>query len=209
VLARTTTWTLSRDAGIGLNFTAVNYYDGQGFEVRKSANIKSVKELAGASICVAQGTTNELNLADYFRTHGLKYEVVAFENIDDVVKAYENGRCDALSTDVSQLVSYRSKMINPDEHGAAAADDYREYGTLCPNATIDARHADMLNQLASAPPRQFDRLYGRMQVAAHQEAVALFTAYAQSGEDPSLRAFAQSALPTLQHHLRMARRLPR
>ena len=116
VLARTTTWTLSRDAGIGLNFTAVNYYDGQGFEVRRSADIKSVKELDGASICVAQGTTNELNLADYFRTRGLKYEVVAFENIDDVVKAYENGRCDALSTDVSQLVSYRSKMVNPDEH---------------------------------------------------------------------------------------------
>ena len=65
VLARTTTWTLSRDAGIGLNFTAVNYYDGQGFEVRRSANIKSVKDLDGASICVAQGTTNELNLADY------------------------------------------------------------------------------------------------------------------------------------------------
>jgi general L-amino acid transport system substrate-binding protein len=116
VLARTTTWTLSRDAGIGLNFTAVNYYDGQGFEVRRSANIKSVKELDGASICVAQGTTNELNLADYFRTRGLKYEVVAFENIDDVVKAYEKGRCDALSTDVSQLVSYRSKMVNPEEH---------------------------------------------------------------------------------------------
>jgi general L-amino acid transport system substrate-binding protein len=116
VLARTTTWTLSRDAGIGLNFTAVNYYDGQGFEVRRSANIKSVKELDGASICVAQGTTNELNLADYFRTRGLRYEVVAFENIDDVVKAYEKGRCDALSTDVSQLVSYRSKMVNPDEH---------------------------------------------------------------------------------------------
>jgi general L-amino acid transport system substrate-binding protein len=116
VLARTTTWTLSRDAGIGLNFTAVNYYDGQGFEVRRNANIKSVKELDGASICVAQGTTNELNLADYFRTRGLKYEVVAFENIDDVVKAYEKGRCDALSTDVSQLVSYRSKMVNPEEH---------------------------------------------------------------------------------------------
>jgi general L-amino acid transport system substrate-binding protein len=116
VLARTTTWTLSRDAGIGLNFTAVNYYDGQGFEVRRNANIKSVKELDGASICVAQGTTNELNLADYCRTRGLKYEVVAFENIDDVVKAYEKGRCDALSTDVSQLVSYRSKMVNPEEH---------------------------------------------------------------------------------------------
>src|SRR3954454_24450537 len=96
VLSRTTTWTLSRDAGIGLNFTAVNYYDGQGFEVRKSANIKSVKELDGASICTVQGTTNELNLADYFRTNGLKYEVVTFQGIDDTVKAYEGGRCDAL-----------------------------------------------------------------------------------------------------------------
>jgi general L-amino acid transport system substrate-binding protein len=116
VLSRTTTWTLSRDAGLGLNFTAVNYYDGQGFEVRKSANIRSIKDLDGASICVAQGTTNELNLADYFRTNGLKYQVVVFQDIDDVVKAYENGRCDALSTDMSQLVSYRVKMVNPDEH---------------------------------------------------------------------------------------------
>src|SRR5215212_3261470 len=116
VLSRTTTWTLSRDAGIGLNFTAVNYYDGQGFEVRKSANIRSIKDLDGASICVAQGTTNELNLADYFRTNGLKYQVVVFQDIDDVVKAYENGRCDALSTDMSQLVSYRVKMVNPEEH---------------------------------------------------------------------------------------------
>src|SRR3954453_2594703 len=116
VLARTTTWTLSRDAGLGLNFTAVNYYDGQGFEVRKSANIRSIKDLDGASICVAQGTTNELNLADYFRTNGLKYQVVVFQDIDDVVKAYETGRCDALSTDMSQLVSYRVKMVNPEEH---------------------------------------------------------------------------------------------
>jgi general L-amino acid transport system substrate-binding protein len=116
VLSRTTTWTLSRDAGLGLNFTAVNYYDGQGFEVRKSANIRSIKDLDGASICVAQGTTNELNLADYFRTNGLKYQVVVFQDIDDVVKAYENGRCDALSTDMSQLVSYRVKMVNPEEH---------------------------------------------------------------------------------------------
>lgn len=116
VLPRTTTWTLSRDAGQGLNFTAVNYYDGQGFQTRKSANIKAVKELAGASICTVQGTTNELNLADYFRTNGLKYDVVTFQGIDDTVKAYEGGRCDALSTDVSQLVSYRLKMANPDEH---------------------------------------------------------------------------------------------
>lgn len=116
VLPRTTTWTLSRDAGQGLNFTAVNYYDGQGFQVRSKAGIKSVKELEGASICTVQGTTNELNLADYFRVNKMKYEVVAFQGIDDTVKAYESGRCDAISTDISQLVSYRLKMTDASEH---------------------------------------------------------------------------------------------
>ncbi|MBN9447613.1 MAG: transporter substrate-binding domain-containing protein, partial [Bosea sp.] len=106
VLPRTTTWTLSRDAGQGLDFTAVNYYDGQGFQLRKKAGIKSVKELDGASICTVQGTTNELNLADYFRVNKMKYEVVAFQGIDETVKAYESGRCDAISTHISQLVSY-------------------------------------------------------------------------------------------------------
>ena len=117
-LPRTTTWTLGRDAGQGLNFTAVNYYDGQGFLVARASNLKSVRELGGASICVAQGTTNELTLADYFRTNALKYEVVAFANIDDVVKAYESGRCDALSADMSQLASFRLKMAKPDDHVA-------------------------------------------------------------------------------------------
>lgn len=116
VLPRTTTWTLSRDAGQGLNFTAVNYYDGQGFQVRAKAGIKSVRELEGASICTVQGTTNELNLADYFRVNRMKYEVVAFQGIDETVKAYESGRCDAISTDISQLVSYRLKMADPAEH---------------------------------------------------------------------------------------------
>jgi general L-amino acid transport system substrate-binding protein len=116
VLSRTMTWTLARDSAQGLIFTAVNYYDGQGFKVRKSLKVGSLKELQGASICVAQGTTNELNVADYFRANNMKYEVVTFADIDDVVQAYQNGRCDALSTDVSQLASYRLKMTNPDEH---------------------------------------------------------------------------------------------
>lgn len=116
VLPRTTTWTLSRDAGQGLNFTAVNYYDGQGFQVRAKTGVKSVKDLNGASICTVQGTTNELNLSDYFRVNKMKYEVVAFQGIDETVKAYESGRCDAISTDISQLVSYRLKMSDPAEH---------------------------------------------------------------------------------------------
>jgi len=116
VLPRTTTWTLGRDAGIGLDFTAVNYYDGQGFQVRRDLGVETIRDLNGASICTVQGTTNELNLADYFRVNGMTYQLVTFQSIDDTVKAYESGRCDALTTDMSQLVSYRLKMAEPDAH---------------------------------------------------------------------------------------------
>lgn len=116
VLARTTTWTLSRDAGLGLNFTAINYYDGQGFLVKKSSKIASLKEMDGASICVAQGTTTELNLADYFRANNMKYEPVVFQNVDEVIGAYEKGRCDAYTSDLSALATTRHKMSAPDAH---------------------------------------------------------------------------------------------
>jgi general L-amino acid transport system substrate-binding protein len=116
VLSRTTTWTLGRDAGFGLNFTAINYFDGQGFLVRKSAKIADLKSLNGASICVAQGTTTELNLADYFRTHAMKYEVIAYSGLDETIQAYEAGRCDAYTTDLSQLAANRMKLKNPEEH---------------------------------------------------------------------------------------------
>jgi general L-amino acid transport system substrate-binding protein len=116
VLPRTTTWTLARDAGQGVIFAAVNYYDGQGFLVRKSMKLNGVKELDGASVCVAQGTTNELNLGDYARTNNLHFKPVTFQAIDDVTQAYETGRCDALSTDMSQLAALRLKMAQPGEH---------------------------------------------------------------------------------------------
>ncbi|MCA0316534.1 MAG: amino acid ABC transporter substrate-binding protein [Proteobacteria bacterium] len=116
VLSRTTTWSISRELNQGLAFTAINYYDGQGFLVRKAANLKSVRDLSGATICVSQGTTNELNLADYFRTHGLTYQVVTFGSLDEVAKAYDNGRCDAYTTDMSQLATNRLLLKNPDEH---------------------------------------------------------------------------------------------
>jgi general L-amino acid transport system substrate-binding protein len=116
VLSRTTTWTLGRDSGFGLNFTAINYFDGQGFLVRKSTGVKEVKGLNGASICVAQGTTTELNLADYFRNHGMKYEVIAFAGLDETIQAYEAGRCDAYTTDLSQLAANRMKLKAPAEH---------------------------------------------------------------------------------------------
>jgi general L-amino acid transport system substrate-binding protein len=116
VLSRTTTWTLGRDAGFGLNFTAINYFDGQGFLVRKSTGVKEIKALNGASICVAQGTTTELNLADYFRNNSMKYEVIAYAGLDETIQAYEPGRCDAYTTDLSQLAANRMKLKAPAEH---------------------------------------------------------------------------------------------
>ena len=116
VLSRNTTWTSSRESTLGLVFGPVMYYDGQGFMVRKKMNIKSAKELDGASVCVQQGTTTELNLADYFRSNNMKYESVAFQSEDETLKAYESGRCDAFTTDASGLYAERLRLINPDEH---------------------------------------------------------------------------------------------
>jgi general L-amino acid transport system substrate-binding protein len=116
VLARVTSWTLSRDTALGLNFAAVTYYDGQGFLIRKSLKVNSALELNGASICTQTGTTSELNLSDFFRTHKIKYELVAFATADEVVKAYDTGRCDVFSTDLSQLYAERLKLTNPNDH---------------------------------------------------------------------------------------------
>ena len=116
VLARNGTWTLSRDTVLGLNWTGVNYYDGQAFMVRKKLNVASALELNGASVCVQQGTTTELNLADYFRANNLKYEGVVFATADETIKAYDSGRCDAFTDDSSGLYSFRTKLVNPDEH---------------------------------------------------------------------------------------------
>jgi len=116
VLVRNSTWTMTRDASLGLLFTGVNYYDGQGFLVRKKLGVNSALQLNGASVCTQQGTTTELNLADYFRANNLKYEVVAFASSDETIKAYDAGRCDAFTTDASGLYAERLKLTNPDEH---------------------------------------------------------------------------------------------
>src|SRR5436305_5111209 len=115
VLSRNTTWTLSRDVSYG-NFAGVTYYDGQGFMVRKALKVNSTLELNGASICTQTGTTTELNLADYFRANNMKYEVIAFGTADETIKAYESGRCDVFTTDVSQLYSEKLKLANANEH---------------------------------------------------------------------------------------------
>jgi len=116
VLPRTTTWTQSRDTANGLNFTAVTFYDGQGFLIRRSANVTRATQLDGASICVTSGTTNELNLADWARTNRLTIRPVVFEQNDETRIAYEAGRCDAFSTDASQLAGIRSALPRPDDH---------------------------------------------------------------------------------------------
>ena len=116
VLVRNTTWTLARDNQLGLSFTGVNYYDGQGFMIKKALGVKSAKELGGATICVQTGTTTELNLADYFRANNLQYKPVVFEKAEEVLQAYQAGRCDAHTTDASGLYSQRLQMQKPDEH---------------------------------------------------------------------------------------------
>ncbi|TMJ30991.1 MAG: amino acid ABC transporter substrate-binding protein [Alphaproteobacteria bacterium] len=115
VLSRNTTWTLSRDVSYG-NFAGVTYYDGQGFMVRKALKVNSALELNGASICTQTGTTTELNLADYFRGNNMRYEVIAFGTADETVKAYESGRCDVFTTDVSQLYAEKLKLANQNDH---------------------------------------------------------------------------------------------
>jgi len=116
VLSRNTTWTMTRDTSLGLNFAGVNYYDGQGFMVRKDLGVSSALELSGASVCTNTGTTTELNVADYFRANNMDYEIVAFEKADEVVGAYDSGRCDVYTTDASGLYAQRLKLTNPDEH---------------------------------------------------------------------------------------------
>ncbi len=115
LLSRNTTWTLTRDTSLGLNFAGVNYYDGQGFLVSRGLGVKSAKELDGAAVCILAGTTTELNLADYFRTHGMAYQPVVFDTGDQTVKGFEAGRCDVLTSDQSQLYGLRVKLAKPED----------------------------------------------------------------------------------------------
>jgi general L-amino acid transport system substrate-binding protein len=116
VLIRNTTWSSSRDSQLGLHAAGVNYYDGQGFIIRKSLKVNSALELSDASVCVQQGTTTELNLADYFRSNKMKLKSVTFAQLDEALKAYDSGRCDAFSTDASAAYSVRLKLAKPDDH---------------------------------------------------------------------------------------------
>ncbi len=116
ILSRNTTWTMTRDTQLGLNFAGVNYYDGQGMMVPSELGVTSATELDGASICTNTGTTTELNITDYFRANNMSFELVAFEKADEVVAAYDSGRCQVYTTDRSGLAAQRLKLADPEAH---------------------------------------------------------------------------------------------
>jgi general L-amino acid transport system substrate-binding protein len=116
VLCRNTTATLTRETVNGLNFVHVNYYDGQGFLISKKMNVKSAKQLKGATVCVLPGTTTEMNAADFFRKNGLQWKPVVIENNAELNKAFCAGRCDCLTSDASQLAAIRSVAPNPGDY---------------------------------------------------------------------------------------------
>ncbi len=113
VLSRNTTWTLTRDASLGVNFAGTTYYDGQGFLIKKALGVDSAKQLSGATVCVLAGTTTELNLADYFRRNDMEYNPLVLENSDQTISAFNAGRCDVLTSDQSQLNALRIKLPDP------------------------------------------------------------------------------------------------
>jgi general L-amino acid transport system substrate-binding protein len=116
VLSRNTTWTATRDTDLGISFVGVSYYDGQGMMVPAGLGVSSATELDGATICTNTGTTTELNVTDFFKQHGMSFELVALENSDEVVAAYGSGRCDVFTTDRSGLAAERLKLADPDAH---------------------------------------------------------------------------------------------
>ncbi len=114
--SRTTTWTLKRDAKQGVDFTTIVFYDGQGFMLPRSLGVDSATKIDGASVCVTAGTTSELNLADFARLYNLKIEALVFDGKKEALGAYATGRCDAFTTDVSQLASLRTTLAKPEDH---------------------------------------------------------------------------------------------
>lgn len=113
MLSRNTTWTLTRDASLGINFAGVNYYDGQGFMVSKKLGVDNASQLSGATVCIQAGTTTELNLADYFRARGMEFKPLVFDTSEQTVQGFAAGRCDMLTSDRSQLAALRSKLTDP------------------------------------------------------------------------------------------------
>ena len=116
VLSRNSTWTMSRETDLGLIFTGITYYDGQGFLVPRSLKKDSALDLDGTKVCVQIGTTTELNLADHFRTNKMKFEAISSQTVEDATKGYDSGRCNVFTADVSSLYAIRLRLSKPDDH---------------------------------------------------------------------------------------------
>jgi general L-amino acid transport system substrate-binding protein len=116
MLSRNTTWTMSRDTSLGFDFTGINFFDGQGFMVKRSLGVQNARQLDGATICVQPGTTTEQNLADWARGNRINIRPVVIERLEDNIAAYNAGRCDAYTTDVSGLAAIRAVQSNPNDH---------------------------------------------------------------------------------------------
>jgi len=180
ILSHNTTWTMDRDVAQGLEFIGTNFYDGQGFMVRKSLNIKSAMQLNGATLCTQTGTTSELNAADFFRAHNLKYKILVYQKESEYIAAYDAGRCDAATTDRSGLAGDRLKLKNPNDHmllpdtiskeplGPAIRQGDQQWGDLCRWTLFALVNAEELGvnsknvdaQLASTSP-EIRRLLGK------------------------------------------------
>lgn len=116
MLSRNTTWTISRDTSVGMEFAPTTFYDGQGMMVRVDSGITDLEDFAGRAVCVETGTTTELNLTDQMRRLGVEFEPVVFQDADAAYAAYDEGRCEGMTSDKSQLIARRSTLPNPDEH---------------------------------------------------------------------------------------------
>ncbi|MGK7902382.1 MAG: amino acid ABC transporter substrate-binding protein [Hormoscilla sp.] len=116
ILSRNTTWTISRDTSVGMEFAPTTFYDGQGMMVRKNSGIKTLQDFAGKSVCVEAGTTTELNLTDKMREAGVNAETLTFQKADPAYAAYAEGRCEGMTSDKSQLLARRSTLPNASEH---------------------------------------------------------------------------------------------
>ena len=116
ILSRNSTWSMSRETSYDLYFPAVAYYDGEGFMLPRARNIDSALDLNNSKVCVQEATTTQLNLADYFRANNMKYEEMKFSKLDELIKAYDSGKCDTFTADVSQLYALRLNLAKPDDH---------------------------------------------------------------------------------------------
>lgn len=115
VLSRNTTWTMERETKLPLRFPGISYHDGQGFIVKKLLGVTSALNLSGAAICFQTGTTNELNVEDFFREKEMAFQLIRFDKLDDLIKAFDEGKCDTFTTDVSFLYAVRLRLANPDD----------------------------------------------------------------------------------------------